>query len=233
MASRLVVGISMSLDGVVQSPATPTEDVENGFQQGGWMTPQTDEGFTRDLKKVFDRADGMLMGRKTYDTLASYWPNAPEQEGADLLNSMRKYVATRTPMTAGWHNTEVLVGEAAQTVADLKQRTHGKIVVQGSSDLLRTLQQAELVDEYQLLVFPVVLGQGNGCLPRGPLRPGCDSPGRPPPTPASCTSATSGRATRRTVLTSSSQVPSSRRTRRPVRSGHVRNVTSYRKDLFR
>ena len=171
MASRLVVGTSVSLDGVMQAPmpapGVPGEADSNGFPHVGWMAPHVDEGFNRIMSKVFDRAEGMLLGRKSYELLASYWPNAPEEEGAERLNSMQKYVATRTPMKADWQNTKVLVGEAAQTIADLKKSTDGETLVQGSSDLLRTLQKAELVDEYHLLVFPVVLGQGKRLFAEG------------------------------------------------------------------
>lgn len=167
MASRLVVSTFISLDGVMQGPGGAGEDDSNGFPHGGWLPPHVDEGFGRVMSDVFDRADGMLLGRRSYDILASHWPNVPDEEGGAKINSMPKYVATRTPMTAEWRNTEVLVGEAAQTVADLKRRTDGEILVQGSSDLLRTLQQAELVDEYKLLVFPVILGEGKRLFAEG------------------------------------------------------------------
>jgi dihydrofolate reductase len=171
MASRLVVGTSVSLDGVMQAPmpapGVAGEDDSNGFPHVGWLAPHVDEGFNRVLGEVFDRAGSMLLGRRSYELLAAFWPNAPEEEGAEQLNSMPKYVATRTPMKAEWQNTTVLVGEAAQTIAELKKSTDGEILVQGSSDLLRTLQKAELVDEYHLLVFPVVLGQGKRLFAEG------------------------------------------------------------------
>lgn len=167
MASRLVVSTFVSLDGVMQGPGGPGEDDSNGFQQGGWLAPHVDEGFNRIMGEVFDRADGMLLGRRSYEILASYWPSVPDEEGGAKINSMPKYVATRRQMNAEWRNTQVLVGEAAQTVADLKERTDGELLVQGSSDLLRTLQKAELVDEYRLLVFPVVLGQGKRLFAEG------------------------------------------------------------------
>ncbi|WP_327590289.1 dihydrofolate reductase family protein [Nonomuraea sp. NBC_00507] len=167
MASKLVVGTFVTLDGIMQAPGGPGEDPSNGFPHEGWLPPHLDEGFGRIMGPLLDRADAMLLGRKSYDILASHWPNVPDEEGGAQINNMRKYVTTRSPMTAEWRNTEVLVGEAAQTVADLKQRTDGVILVQGSSDLLRTLQQAELVDEYHLLVFPVVLGQGKRLFAEG------------------------------------------------------------------
>ncbi|MEN3615640.1 dihydrofolate reductase family protein [Plantactinospora sp. ZYX-F-223] len=160
MTSRLVVSTFLSLDGVMQGPGGVGEDDSNGFPHGGWLPPYVDEGFGRIMTEVFERADGMLLGRRSYEILASHWPNVPDEEGGEKINSMAKYVATRTPMTAGWNNTRVLVGEAAQTIAELKQVTDGEILVQGSSNLLRTLQEAELVDEYKLLIFPVVLGEG-------------------------------------------------------------------------
>jgi dihydrofolate reductase len=125
-----------------------------------------DEGFGRIVDEVFDRADALLLGRRTYEIFSSYWPNVKEPF-ADQINSMPKYVATRTPMDAEWQNTRVLVGDAARTVADLKESTDGEILVQGSSDLIRTLQKAELIDEYRLLVFPVVLGQGKRLFAEG------------------------------------------------------------------
>ncbi|MBC6461416.1 dihydrofolate reductase family protein [Actinomadura sp. HBU206391] len=167
MASRLVVSTFLSLDGVMQGPGGPGEDDSNDFPHGGWLAPHVDEGFGRIMGEVFDRADGMLLGRRSYDILSGHWPNVPDEEGGAKINSMPKYVATRSPMNAEWRNTEVLVGEAAQTIADLKKRTEGEILVQGSSDLLRTVQEAELVDEYRLLIFPVVLGQGKRLFAEG------------------------------------------------------------------
>ncbi len=158
--SRLVVSTFLTLDGVMQAPGAPDEDGSGGFRHGGWLVPYADEEFGGIMAAQLDRADGMLLGRRSYDILAAHWPNVPDEEGGAQINGMAKYVTTRSPMTAAWHNTEVLVGDAARTVADLKKRTDGEILVQGSSDLLRTLQRADLVDEYRLLTFPVVLGEG-------------------------------------------------------------------------
>ncbi|WP_214320049.1 dihydrofolate reductase family protein [Nonomuraea sediminis] len=167
MASKLVVGTFLSLDGIMQGPGGPGEDDSNGFPHGGWLPPHVDEGFNQIMGDMLDRAGGMLLGRRSYDILSSFWPDVPDEEGGAKINSMPKYVTTRSPMTATWRNTEVLVGEAAKTVAELKQRTDGEILVQGSSDLLRSLQQAELVDEYRLLIFPVVLGEGKRLFAEG------------------------------------------------------------------
>ncbi|MEV6040116.1 dihydrofolate reductase family protein [Nonomuraea sp. NPDC052116] len=167
MASKLVVSTFLSLDGIMQGPGGPGEDDSNDFPHGGWLPPYVDEGFGRIMGEQLERADGMLLGRRSYDILSSYWPDVPDEEGGAKINGMPKYVTTRTPMTAEWRNTQVLVGEAAETVAELKKSTDGEILVQGSSDLLRTLQRAELIDEYRLLVFPVILGEGKRLFAEG------------------------------------------------------------------
>ncbi|MGW0483339.1 dihydrofolate reductase family protein [Nonomuraea sp. NPDC003214] len=172
MASKLVVSAFVSLDGVMQGPGGPGEDDSNGFTHGGWLAPHVDEVFGQIMGDQLEQASGMLLGRRSYDILSSYWPGVPDEEGGARINSMPKYVATRTPRTADWRNTTVLAGEAAETVAELKRTTDGEIMTQGSTDLIHTLQRAELVDEYRLLVFPVVLGEGKrlfspGTMPAG------------------------------------------------------------------
>lgn len=160
MPSRLVAAISVSVDGVLQAPMLPDEDESDGFAQGGWMTPYADEEFEAEMATAFENVCAMLMGHRTYDILAAYWPKQPDESGAEQLNRMRKYVATRHEFDTAWENTVLLIGDAASTVAELKARTEGTILVQGSSDLLRSLQKAALVDEYRLFVFPIVLGSG-------------------------------------------------------------------------
>lgn len=167
MTSKLVVSTFVSLDGVMQGPGGPGEDDSNGFSHGGWLPPYVDEDFGRIMGEVFGPADAMLLGRRSYDILNSYWPNVPDEDGAAQINSMTKYVATRTPKTLQWQNSHALVGEAADTVAELKRSTDGVILVQGSSDLLRTLQSADLVDQYRLLIFPVVIGEGKRLFSEG------------------------------------------------------------------
>lgn len=172
MAGKLVVGTFVTLDMVMQAPGGAGEDPSNGFQHEGWLPPHLDEGFDQIMGPLFDRADALLLGHRSYDILSSHWPNVPDEEGGAKINSMPKYVTTHKPMDAAWRNTEVLAGEAADTVADLKRRTDGTILVQGSSELIRTLQQAELIDEYHLLIFPVVLGQGKRLFAEGTVPAG-------------------------------------------------------------
>ncbi|MEV0379428.1 dihydrofolate reductase family protein [Nonomuraea sp. NPDC050643] len=172
MASRLVVSTFLSLDGIMQAPGGPGEDDSNDFPHGGWLAPHVDEKFGQIMGEQLERADGMLLGRRSYDILSSYWPDVPDEEGGAKINGMTKYVITRSPMTAAWRNTKVLVGDAAETVAGLKRETDGEILVQGSSEVLRTLQRAELIDEYRLLIFPVVLGEGKRLFAEGTLPAG-------------------------------------------------------------
>lgn len=172
MAGKLVVSAFVSLDMVMQAPGGPGEDDDGGFAHSGWLAPHVDEDFGEIMTDQFQRADAMLLGRRSYDILSAHWPNVPDEEGGAVINGMRKYVCTRSPMTADWNNTRVLVGDAARTVAELKRGTDEEIMTQGSSNLIRSLQRAELVDEYRLLVFPVVLGEGKRVFAEGTLPAG-------------------------------------------------------------
>ncbi|WP_030797548.1 dihydrofolate reductase family protein [Streptomyces sp. NRRL S-337] len=161
--SRLIVTAFVTLDGVMQAPGGPNEDVDKGFAHGGWQVPYVDEDFMGLMTGIFERtADHLLLGRKTYDIFAAHWPRVtdPNDPIAVKLNSMPKYVASRTRDSLEWHNSHLLKGEAAQSVAQLKDQLDGVIMTQGSSDLIHTLQQHDLVDEYRLLVNPVILGTG-------------------------------------------------------------------------
>ena len=160
MAAHLIVAASTSLDGVMQAPAAADEDLDGGFRHGGWMLPHVDAGVDEAMAATFADVGSMLLGRRTYDILAAFWPSHPEEDGAEHLNAMRKYVVTRRGLRATWENTEVLHGDAAETVAALKRREDSPIVVQGSSALVGSLAEAGLVDEYHVFTFPVLLGAG-------------------------------------------------------------------------
>lgn len=170
MSARLIVAASISVDGVMQAPAAADEDLDGGFRHGGWMLPYVDAGVDEAMAATFADAGSMLLGRRTYDILAAFWPSHPEEDGAEHLNAMRKYVATRRGFDATWENTDVLRGEAADTVAELKLREESPIVVQGSSALLATLADAGLVDEYHVFTFPVLLGAGKRLFDAPPFR---------------------------------------------------------------
>ena len=167
---KLVVGTFLTADGVMQAPGGPDEDREGGFEHGGWLAPIFDDTLGGFMDGLIGRADALLLGRKTYEIFAGYWPNA-EGPMADKLNSVPKYVASRTLDSVDWNNSNLLEGDAADAVVGLKERVDGEIHVTGSGDLIQTLLKNDLVDEFVLIVFPVVLGTGkrlfgDGTIPR-------------------------------------------------------------------
>ena len=154
---RIVVSENVTLDGVVQDPAG-TE----GFARGGWVGRIGERGREEAAKVLLDEALGaeaQLFGRRTYEFLAARWP-ARSGELADRLNDMPKYVVSSTLKDPDWHNSTVLAGDVVPEVSKLKQELDGEIVVAGSIRLVRTLMDHDLVDELRLLIYPVVLGDG-------------------------------------------------------------------------
>jgi dihydrofolate reductase len=151
----------LSLDGVMQAPGSPEEDTEGGFRHGGWQRPYFDEVLGASAAEGMAATDSYLFGRKTYEKMAAYWPTAPDDDPyAQHLNSTPKYVASRTLQDVAWENSTLIAGEAAEEVAKLKEQPGKNIAVLGSSDLVQTLIDHDLVDEYFLAVFPIVLGSG-------------------------------------------------------------------------
>ncbi|MFC6764316.1 dihydrofolate reductase family protein [Natrinema soli] len=156
----LVVGTQLSLDGVMQAPGGPDEDRDGGFDQGGWSMNYWDEEMGEVMDGQFAEADALLLGRKTYEIFASYWPNVEEDDPmATKLNSMPKYVASRTLDAVEWNNSTLLSGDVVAAVENLK-KGGDVIVMQGSSDLIQTLLAHDLVDEFWLWTFPLILGDG-------------------------------------------------------------------------
>ena len=156
---KLVVNTFLTLDGVMQAPGGPDEDRDGGFQYGGWTWPYFDDEIGQNVTRSVQAAEAYLLGRRTYDIFANYWPTATEDpEVADALNSKPKYVVSRTLKEAAWAGTTVLNGDPATEVARLKAQPGGELNVQGSSALLQSLHP--LVDEYRLWISPVYLGQG-------------------------------------------------------------------------
>ena len=158
---KLVVTEFVTLDGVAQAPGAPDEDRDSGFTHGGWQAPHVDQ---ESVGAVFEQAksmDALLLGRKTYDIFASYWPKAPEEiPFTGLLNGIHKYVASRTltgPLA--WHPSELLAGDIAESIADVKAR-HDEVHVIGSLDLVQSLLRLRLVDRLDLWQYPLLLGSG-------------------------------------------------------------------------
>ncbi|MGO4633988.1 dihydrofolate reductase family protein [Streptomyces sp. 2RAF24] len=152
----------LSLDGVHQAPGGPEEDPSDDFDLGGWSVPYGDEDFGRFITEVFERPTAFLLGRRTYDIFAGYWPKRtdPDDPVASKLNGLPKYVASRTLTRADWNGTTLLSGDVAQEVAALKERLDGEIQMHGSAGLAKTLMEHDLIDTLHLAVFPVVLGKG-------------------------------------------------------------------------
>jgi dihydrofolate reductase len=163
---KLTVTTFLSLDGVMQAPGAPEEDPSGGFDLGGWLVPFADEDLGRHVVEWFATADAFLLGRRTYEIFAAHWPRVTDEHDpvATGLNRLPKYVATRTLDKAGWEGTTLLKGTAdgglVEEIRELKSRPGRDLQVHGSANLIQTLIANDLVDEYRLFVFPVVLGKG-------------------------------------------------------------------------
>lgn len=151
----------LTLDGVMQPPGRPKEDLSGSFPHGGWLVPHADADMGIIMSEIFSKADAFLLGRTTYDIFAAYWPriSSPDDPIAGKLNSLPKYVASRTRTTLSW-NGSMLVRDVTTEVVELKKHFAREIQVHGSCSLAQTLIECDLVDEYRLLVFPVILGTG-------------------------------------------------------------------------
>lgn len=154
---KIVISENVSLDGVVQDPTG-----EEGFRHGGWFGRMADKDRLEWTKVEFDEALGteaLLLGRRSYEWFAARWPSR-SGAWAERLNTLPKYVVSSTLVDPEWNNSTVLDGEVVPEVSKLKQEVDGDIVVHGSPQLVQTLVENDLVDEYHLMVFPVVLGTG-------------------------------------------------------------------------
>ncbi|MFE3147978.1 dihydrofolate reductase family protein [Streptomyces sp. NPDC059218] len=168
--AKLTLTTFLSLDGVMQAPGGPDEDRSGGFEYGGWTVPFADEGMRQFIDELFDRSAAFLLGRRTYDIFAAYWPRAtdPGNRIADSLNARPKYVVSTTLRSPEWHNTTVISADVAGEVARLKERTEGgELQIHGSGTLAWPLMAHGLIDEYNLIVHPVVLGRGHRLFPEG------------------------------------------------------------------
>ncbi len=148
----------VSLDGVMQAPGRPDEDPRGGFAHGGWAQAGNDSVMGRVMAEGMGRPGGLLLGRRTYDDFAAYWPRQTDNPFTPVLNATRKYVASRTLISPSWKNTTVLGGDAAEAVATLKQSED--LMILGSGELIRSLIGRGLIDVWMLLIHPRVLGSG-------------------------------------------------------------------------
>jgi dihydrofolate reductase len=170
---RKIIAITqVTLDGIMQAPGGPGEDPSNGFNHGGWAMPFVDEAAGQVIDEIIAGEFDMLLGRRTYEIFAGYWPNQGDHPIAKAFNKATKFVVTRSLQRFDWEKSRRIDGDVVEEVRQLKASDGPVLHIWGSSELLQTLIAAELVDEYRIWIFPVVLGEGkrlfeNGVPPRG------------------------------------------------------------------
>lgn len=159
--AELTLTTFLTVDGVMQAPGGPDEDTSGNFPYGGWLVPHADDDMGKIMIEIFSKADAFLLGRTTYDIFSAYWPRVtdPNDPIAGKLNSLPKFVASYTYNTFGWSGSSH-VRDVVKDVAELKKRFSREVQVHGSCGLAQTLIKNDLIDEYRLLTFPVVLGTG-------------------------------------------------------------------------
>jgi dihydrofolate reductase len=168
---KIVVGAFVSLDGVMQAPGGPEEDPTGGFRFGGWIVPYSDDVTGAAVGETFSAPFDLLLGRKTYDIFAAYWPYVQmDPKGSDFealnfdiarrFNATTKYVATHRPESLTWQNSRGLGADVIGTLRELKKQDGPALLTQGSSELVHLLLAHDLVDELRLLTYPLLLGRG-------------------------------------------------------------------------
>jgi dihydrofolate reductase len=166
--SRVTVINHVTLDGVMQAPGRPDEDQRGGFAHGGWALPNNDEVMGRVMGERMAVGGSLLLGRRTFENFAGYWPHQKDNPFTEVLNNTQKYVASTTleePLQ--WENSTLLQGDAAEAVASLKERSDQDLGILGSGELIQSLRRRDLIDEYLLMIHPLVLGSGRRLFPDG------------------------------------------------------------------
>lgn len=165
---KLSVTNSVTLDGVMQAPGGPDEDRRGGFEHGGWAAPFNDSVMAQKMGEGMAKKSELLLGRRTYENFASYWPFQTDNPFTEVLDNTQKYVVSRTlGVQLPWKNSTLLKGDAADAVATLKESEGPDLAILGSGDLITSLAERRLVDTYTLLIHPLVLGTGRRLFPDG------------------------------------------------------------------
>jgi dihydrofolate reductase len=163
MTMKLTASMMLTVDGVYQGPGGPDEDRRGGFERGGWTAAYADEETGRFLTSWFERADALLLGRKTWEIFERYWPHhdgGPGDPVSHGINVLPKYVPSTTLKGPRWQNTHVIDGEIEAAVRELKAKPGRELQLHGSGELLRWLLERDLVDELNLRIYPVIVGDG-------------------------------------------------------------------------
>lgn len=166
---KIITTTFVTLDGVMQAPGGPEEDTSNGFTFGGWQLSSKEDEVARNiLNKFFSAPFEMLLGRRTYDIFAGYWPNHPEIERiAKPFNSTKKYVVSHAPFNPSWNNSTLITGDIAAEIGKLKDLDAPDLWVWGSGNLIQTLLQHNLVDRMHLFIYPLTVGTGKKLFAQG------------------------------------------------------------------
>ncbi len=166
---RLIVISFTTLDGVMQAPGGPEEDTSGGFRFGGWQAPFPDELVGQALGDVWDKPFDLLLGRRTFEIFAGYWPYHAEEEPGAGINKATKYVASHTLRAHNWQKSVFLNGDVAEEVRKLKHGDGPQIIMYGSANLIQTLLKHDLVDEIVLMIYPITLGMGKRLFAEGTM----------------------------------------------------------------
>ena len=169
---KLIVNTQMTLDGVMQAPGGPDEDKSGGFAYGGWSVNYVDDEVGEALAEQMSEPFDLVLGRRTYDIFAAYWPNASNEAVAKPLNDATKYVASRSGPKLDWAKSVLIEGDVVEGVAALKKEDGRELQIYGSGNLIQTLMRHNLVDRFNLWVYPLVIGSGkrlfaDGTIPAG------------------------------------------------------------------
>jgi dihydrofolate reductase len=165
---KVVVFTSLTLDGVMQAPGRPDEDTRGGFAHGGWAQPYNDPVMGAVAAEGMANTGPILLGRRTYEDFYSFWPHQTDNPFTEVFDNSQKYVASTTLQAPlPWRNSTLLEGDAAEAVAGLKRQPGKDMVVLGSGELAQSLMRRNLVDQYVLLIHPLVLGTGRRLFPDG------------------------------------------------------------------
>jgi dihydrofolate reductase len=165
---KIITTTFVSLDGVMQAPGGPEEDASDGFKYGGWTANYWDEMMGSVMGGFMSTPFEMLLGRKTYDIFASYWPDAKEDsEIKDKFNATKKYVVSHNPLELSWKGSELVTGDVAKRIKELKEQNGPDLWIHGSGNLIQTLLKENLIDRMHVWIFPVTIGTGKRLFAEG------------------------------------------------------------------